>query len=381
MNPYERFTSILRGEKPDKIPFYFPTIDCSVASEILGRKVYSGGESLHFHEELSWIDGDAAHEEFVFKYREAAIELNKVLRADVVRETWRSSRKPSMKLDEYTLLFGKEDGSHTIKRFFPESQTYGIIEDTTGPKDVDELLEQLSFEMKNSQELTEDELYNIYRGQVKFKEMAEPYFPTIVGGPGFGIPMYDVVWLEAAALEPKALGEYFLYIAEIGAKHIKWLYKQGFRFINGGKDLASNTGPVYSPQIFKKAIVPALKLITDECKKYGMVYCYCTDGNIWDIRDLMFKEAGVQAYGEVDRYASMTVGRLRELYPEVIILGNVSSATLHNGSEEEVREETKATLAESKGRNYIAGPSNAIMHGTPVRNIFAMVEEIEKYKP
>jgi hypothetical protein len=67
MNCHERFEAVLNHRKPDKLPFYFPTITCRTASEILGRRVYSGGDSLHFHEELSWLEGENAHREFVQK--------------------------------------------------------------------------------------------------------------------------------------------------------------------------------------------------------------------------------------------------------------------------------------------------------------------------
>jgi hypothetical protein len=110
MNSFERFDAILNHRKPDKLPFYFPTIACSVASELLGREVDSGGESLHFKEELSLLQGEQAHREFVQKYQEDAIELNRKLKADIVRQTWRSREKPTKKLDEHTLLFGNEMG-------------------------------------------------------------------------------------------------------------------------------------------------------------------------------------------------------------------------------------------------------------------------------
>ena len=81
MNTFERFEAILTHEKPDKMPFYFPTIACSVASEILGRKVDSGADSLHFRENASWLEGENAHDEFVCRYRENAIELNRKARS------------------------------------------------------------------------------------------------------------------------------------------------------------------------------------------------------------------------------------------------------------------------------------------------------------
>ncbi len=327
------------------------------------------------------MEGEQAHREFVQKYQEDAIELNRKLKADIVRQTWRSREKPTKKLDEYTLLFGDENGRYKIKRFFPEQQSYGIVEDNTGFNDVEVLKATLTKEMNNDTRISEDELNEFYKDHLNFKKLADPYFPTIVTAIGLGIPMHSTVWLEATALEPELLSDYFMYTAEKAIPHIEWLYRQGFKFINGGADIASQSGPVYSPASFQKIIMPALKKIADECRKYGMVYCYRTDGNIWSISDYLFNSAGVQAFGEVDRDAGMTVGRLREAYPDLIILGNISSGTLHKGTAKDVREETRATLMESGGYNYIPGPSNAIMHGTPVENVYSMIDEIERYKP
>ena len=146
-------------------------------------------------------------------------------------------------------------------------------------------------------------------------------------------------------------------------------------------DLAMQNGVIYSPAAFRRVIFDGLKIPSDACRKEGMVYCYRTDGNIWAIFDMMFSEIGIRAYGEVDRLADMTVEKIRRRAPSLILLGNSSSATLHSASEAEVREETARSLRESGGTGFLPGPSNAIMAGTPVKNLFAMAEEIEKYNP
>jgi hypothetical protein len=255
------------------------------------------------------------------------------------------------------------------------------VQINTGFHDLDELKRALENELSNHTSITDDELSELYRDHLSFKKLADPYFPTIVTAIGLGIPMYDTVWLEATILEADLLSDYFMYVAEKSIPHIKWLSQKGFKFVNGGADIASQNGPIYSPVSFQKIMVPALKKIADECTKHGMVYCYRTDGNVWAISDDMFINAGIHAFGEVDREAGMTVGKLRKAYPDLIILGNISSVVLHKGTEIDVREETRATLIESGGYNYIPGPSNSIMHGTPVENVYAMIDEIEKYKP
>lgn len=381
MSPRQRFDAVLAHRKPDKLPFYFPTIACSVASELLGRKVDSGSDSLHFKEELSLLAGEEAHAEFVERFRENAIALNRLLRADVVRETWRSGDKPTKQIDENTLLFGEENGPHIVKRFFPGPQTYGVIEDTLTPDDPDVLIAGLKTRIQRDPKVSESELESIYASQLRLKALAEPYFPSIVQGIAIGIPMTSAAWLEATALEPEFLSEYFMFQAGLALQHIAWLRDKGYRFINAGADLASNLGPVFSPATFRAILGEPLKIISDECRRLGMTYCFRTDGNIWCLMDELFTRSGVQAYGEVDRQATMTVGGIRAKYPELLILGNVSSKTLCDGTEEEVRRETRASLEESRGLNYIAGPSNAIVHGTPARNVWAMIEEIEGYRP
>ena len=248
-------------------------------------------------------------------------------------------------------------------------------------RDIDELKIQLEQWIKRDPAVSEDELATVYQSQIAFKKAADAYFPSLVGGLSLDIPIQNIVWLEATALEPELLAEYLLVQAEIWIQHVGWLAKQGFRWINGGGDLASNLGTIFSPVFFRQALVPALRTITRVCDQYKMLYCYRTDGNIWSIAESMFGDAGCQAYGEVDRDAGMTVGALRNRFPNLVILGNNSSNLLHRGSEEQVRRETRQSLCESGGSHYIPGPSNAIMHGTPVDNVYAMIDEIKKYSP
>ena len=381
INKYERFYATINHRKPDKMPLYIPTIYCSVASQILEHDANTGGDSLLFKLELAQLNGDNAYKELVNKVFEDTIELSRKLKIDIIRQPLLSIEKPTKKLDDYTLYFEKEDGSYKVKRFYSQYQSYGILEDTTGFRNVEHLKSNLMKKMKKIYKVNEDELNTIYHSQLQFKKLADPYFPTIVGGIGMGISMYNTVWLESIALEPEFLADYFMYLAEIGKQHIKWLYKHGFIWINGGGDLASNTGPIYSPNTFKNVFVNPLKIIADECRKVGMIYCYRTDGNIWSLFDYMFHDTGIQAYGEVDRQASMTVKKVRENASELIILGNISSSTLNKGTEEEVRDETRESLMESGGYNYIVGPSNAVLHGTPIQNVYAMIDEVEKFKP
>jgi Uroporphyrinogen decarboxylase (URO-D) len=380
MTPFERFDAALSHRKPDKVPFYFPTIACTVASELLGRPVDAGADSLHFKEELSWFSGDDAHAEFVDRHQRDAIALNLHLRADVVRETWRSPARPTRRIDDNTLLFGPMDGPHVIKRFFPGQQTYGIVEDTQSPATVEDLVALLRAEMARGVQPVST-LEENFADQLRFKRLADPHFPAIGSGAGFGIPMTSAAWLEAVATEPGFLAEYFEFRADDAIRQVGWMRERGYRFINAGVDIASRRGPVLSPASFRAILSGPLRRVAAECRRLGLVYCFRTDGNTWALMDDLFGATGIQAYGEVDREASMAVGAIHARHPGLIVLGNVSSSVLSQGTEAQVREETRAGLEESRGLDYIAGPSNAVVHGTPAPNVLAMVEEIERYRP
>jgi len=373
----QRFEAIIDGKKPDRLPVYFTAVACSVASEILGRDVSTGADSLHFKEELSIFLGEKAHAEFEEKHLEDVTDLWRALGADVVREVWRSKMKPSKRLDENTLVFGEEDGEYTVKRFFPETQTYGQLYSTVRQQEPEELAAQLREEMEAVPELPCSADPVPLSAKKLFAAMGNECGHMAMAG-NLNFTFYDPVWLQLLALEPELIQKWLMRGAARECKQIKKAAAQGYRWFSGGGDLAGGNGPMISPQTFREVFMPAIKLIADTCAQEGVVYCYRSDGNLWPIFDDMFGTAGVQAYGEADREAGMTVGEVLRRSPGTIVLGNTSSALLVKGTEKQVREDTRRQLEESGGGNFIPGPSNAVVHGTPVRNVFAMLEELRR---
>lgn len=381
MTGKQRFEAVMDYQKPDKLPLYIPTVACTVASEILGRNAVTGADSLHFAEELALCQGKDAYEDFEGRFYQDSADLYRALRVDVVRVTWRANSKASKQLDDYTLLFGDENGEHYIKRFYPEPQTYGVVHDARKPKSPEELLEIYTKALEKPEYVptAEDAIASIQKSVRIFDSHKGEELGEILPGGGFGIGMTDPILLELALMEPEVLRETYMRAARYEIARMKHLVKLGYRFFNGGIDMASNQGPIYSPKTFREVMVEPLALFAEACKKEKAIFCYRSDGNMWPVFDMMFGECGVQAFGEVDRDATMTVEAIRKQGPNVIILGNMSSAFLHRATEAEVRVETRKQLEESGGTHFIPGPSNAVMPGTPVKNLFAMVEEIEKF--
>ena len=377
MTGRERFEAVIDGKKPDRPPVYFTAVACSVASAILGRPAYTGTDSLHFMEELSLFFGEQAHAEFEEKHLSDVTDLWRALDADAVREVWRSRMKPSKRIDENTLLFGDEDGEYIVKRFSPESQTYGTLFSTVKTREPEELILDLEKDLDASPELPVTGSLNTASSERLFAMMGKDIGRIIPGG-NINFSFYDPVWLQALAIEPGPVKRWLMRNARCECAKIRAAAALGYRWFSGGGDLAGSAGPIISPQTFFDVFLPPVKLFADTCRELGVIYCYRTDGNLWPIFDQMFGTAAVQAYGEVDRDASMTVGAILERRPDLIVLGNTSSALLMNGTEREVREDTRRQLEEAGNGRFIPGPSNAVVHKTPVRNIFAMLEELRR---
>jgi len=179
--------------------------------------------------------------------------------------------------------------------------------------------------------------------------------------------------LMLVALEPELVARKTMIQARQTVALARALAKTAFPgVLLGGGDLAGNDGPMYSPEAFRRVMLPALKFMVDELNRCGVKYVFRSDGDLWPLTDMIFQEAGCHGYGEVDRLCGMTVAAVRRRYPHVSVWNNVPSCELLRRSAAWVREESQRCLAESGGTGYFHGCSNAILPGTPVENVLAM---------
>jgi len=393
MNSIERFSSVLAYQKPDKLPLFIPTVACSVAAKILGREAHTGSESLHYKEQKARFEGDDAFAAFEAQYYQDTMDIAGILRVDVVRDTWRQSTTPAKMPDEYTMIFGTEGANSTdhiqITRYFPKTETFGYLRDDTIAEDPDEFIKRIEQDMAGmmtAKELRayeespqfEEDMRRQNRGPLTVKAMAAGRYPAIASGAGFGFPVNHTGWLQALALYPEVLTKYHSRQAQLALPRIRWMAAQGFPLLMGGMDLAGPMGMVFSPRQFEAVLAPAYKIVADECKRIGVAYTFGTDGNYMEIADIIYHGCGIRISIETEQAAGMTVAALRKKYPDWIVFGAINSGTLHLGTVSDVRKEVRRSLDESEGVQYVPGPSNSIMPGTPVENVFAMIEEIER---
>lgn len=368
----ERCRKTIACEETDRMPTYIPAIACEVSSRILGRPAVTGTGSLHFAEVAAWADGESAHEEFEQRLLEDLVAIHRALDIDVLRMPWRMNRRPDARVDEHTFLFGDPEGFHTIWRYDPNTADFGPIR-SVGDGPTPEQRLEAAIEAAE-QETTPGEAA-ASRQIAELKELQEAcnneFFVVGASAPiTIGLSADDLLLL---ALEPEKKARQAMLQARAAETLAKALLAENMQpVIYGGGDLAGETGPMYSPDSFRRVLLPAYRWAMERTNPLGVHYFFRTDGDIWPLMDMIFSEAGCPGYGETDRDAKMTVAAVRDAFPDLVIWGNVSSVTLTHGSAGDVREQSLQIREEAASRGYFQGCSNAIVKGTPVENVEAM---------
>ena len=374
MLPKDRVAAAFEHRQHDKVPIYQGGFSSRVASAILGREAYVGGEIQQYRESCALWDGPDVHVEFIERSRRDAFELSETLDLDMIRPAyWRLATRPTRKIDDMTFFYGSQDGNWHFRRFDPEHELFPIVERSPQP------------------ELTPDDLE---RAVAAHEARSETYKPTpehfgehlaaqqefggrrAVPGAGVGVAVpRDQVWLEAVALRPDLVKRYVAATAANAAKNAELMAGMGLRYLMGGGDFASKNGPFYSPRSFREIMQPAISRISDACHAVGTYHMFASDGDLWPVADDLFSGSGVSCFYEIDRRCGMDLELLRKRFPGLTLMGGVASETLHTGTPEDVKEETRSALrvAQEYG-GIIVGCSNQVVPPTPMENFWAMMD-------
>jgi len=371
MTGKERFLAAFRHEAVDRVPLMEQSVASTVASALLGRPALTGTTMLHRDEAEAWLAGDEAHEEFMERVLRDNVAVADLLGHDAVSVPWLSPR-PTKKLTDTDYLYGDEaDGQWCIRRYDPESRTFGVVRKggVATEADLQRDIEARERALEERRPGPED-----FVRQARLAEMVGDRM-EVVGSGGIAIPL-EAFWLEMVALRPDLIDRHLDVSAESAIRNIECQAAMGRRVLWAGGDLADNHGPLYGPKVFREMVLPRVQRITRRCHELGLLYLFRTDGNLWSIGDDFFVASGIHAYGEIDVDAGMDLVEIRRRYPKVALWGGLSCGRLlHHGTVEEVRAETRRVIDGLAGRGLILGSSNSILHGTPPGNVLAMVDE------
>lgn len=374
---HTRVADVFAGRWPDRTPLCEQVIPSSVATEILGRQAFTGSSALRYQEALAWLRSDAAHAEFVEQVFADAVAVHRALDLDILFLPGVGMPKPAKQISEYRLLFGDADSDNwTLWTFDPDSHQFGVLKSGTPPPDVEQVVAQMRATVAGYDPTSQTARLTPFQERA----VAECGDEFVIGGSSFmSVPMKPG-WLEASLLEPQLVAEHLDVVVARNLASMALQRQNGIWLFNGGGDFAYNRGPVYSPAFFEEIMAPRWKRLFDWCRENDAKYVFRSDGNLWPVAESLFGWANPHAYYEIDCDAGMHLDKLRERFPELVLMGSISCDLLQRGTAEQVREQTLRCLAAAAPRSIIAS-ANSILHGTPLENLAAMYDTAKGFAP
>lgn len=373
---------MVEGRIPDKVPFHHVSVSSKIASEILGRDAHVGGGINQWREALALWKGPDAHAEFVEQTRADSIAIALAMEQDLVRpDYWRDSRKPVARIDGHTFRYEWDGGREwEVRRLDPDTELYNRIDGSPSPEleleDLEALVEKAE-ERVSKHAPTEADFPDAAYAIGKVGQTHEIRVSCL----GTAIPVDDPLWMEATILRPDLVGRLLDVQVEESIKDARIAGRMGLTMLFGGGDFATDSGPMYSPKIFHEFVLPRLKRISEFCRSIGTHHFFGSDGNVWPVAQDLYGSSGIAGHYEADRRAGMAIGKVHEKYPDITLIGNVTSHTLHTGTPAQVEAETRACMEEAKRTGKgIVGCSNIIICETPMENVRAMMGAMAKYR-
>jgi len=374
----ERVEMAFNFEEPDRVPIFEQGIAPNVASEILDRYAYTGCGGMGAKDTFELLI-QGKRDYLVEHMCRDLVELHVKLDLDIVRPPLapRSDAKgPNKVLEKHVYYFeDEESGMWYVYKYSPKSKMMTLVDSSIkreGLRGIKRLVEHL----EESEVEYDESVFEVM--DYVIDELGDQKF--IAGHGGIGVPM-DTPWIVALIKRPDLVERYLDQQLRRTMELIKLEKNRGVDFILGGGDLATTKGPMYSPRLFRRLLLPRLKKLVNFCHELGLPYIFRTDGNVWPIAKELFIESGVDGYGEIDAQAGMDLGELKKEFPNLILWGNVDCAyTLVFGPEEKVVRETIDCIRKAaRGGGYILGSSNTIHPNVKTRYFLLMLQIAKEY--
>ncbi len=144
-------------------------------------------------------------------------------------------------------------------------------------------------------------------------------------------------------------------------------------------DVAGQTGMLFSPDLFKKYILPYYKDLIENVKKYDLPFGWHCCGSIHDVLPLMIN-AGIDVFDVVQTSAkNMNLENIYNLYGnDIAFHGGIDvQKLLINKKPKDIKNEAnKIVDLWGKRGGIILAPSHEIQPGTPIENILAIYKNI-----
>ena len=187
--------------------------------------------------------------------------------------------------------------------------------------------------------------------------------------------------LMTMALNPDFAHRLFARVADINIRIIRRATEAGADTISLGDDYCSNKGPMMSPMMFRKFLLPHLKRAVDAIHEGGARCIKHCDGYLWPILDDMVN-AGIDCINPLEPVASMDMAEVKERYGQrLCLMGNIDCGELLcHGTPAEVDQAVAECIRKGGvGGGLIVSSSNSIHSGVKPENYRAMIDAVHAH--
>jgi len=146
------------------------------------------------------------------------------------------------------------------------------------------------------------------------------------------------------------------------------------------EDMAYNAGPLLSPELFKKYMVPRYKVITDYLRNHGVdIIMVDSDGDIKKLIPLWL-EAGINGFYPLEAQSNMDVVSLRQEYgKDILLIGGIDKRALRRSKkdiEAEVRRRVSPIIHQG---GFIPMLDHSVPPDVPFENYCYFIELLKSY--
>lgn len=154
--------------------------------------------------------------------------------------------------------------------------------------------------------------------------------------------------------------------------------RRGVDIIGLSGDITMHTGPIFSPEIWRKHFKPADAKLVEEARKYGVKHFFFhSDGDLTPyLPDLI--EIGFDIFDPIQPECMDPAAVKRAFGDQITLHGTISAQhTLPYGTVEEVRNEVRQRIREcGENGGLVIAPNNVVQPDVPLENLLAVYETV-----
>ena len=150
-------------------------------------------------------------------------------------------------------------------------------------------------------------------------------------------------------------------------------------FMTIAEDMSYNNGPMISEQFFNEFMKPYYQKLIPEIKKHGTRVFVDSDGDVSKAIQ-WFVDAGVEGILPLERQAGVDIIKIREKWPDFLLLGGFDKMCILKGKEA-IRAEFERLLPVIRKGRYLPAMDHQTPPGTTMENYRYYVKLLLEYGP